>query len=207
MSNVLVGDITAMPTSVLLWWVPVGAGGHLVRHTSHWWELAQAARGRRAPQQLFHTVLEIVADGDRYVIEMAPAWGASSSDDRGVVATGLVGLPWLGGSRFFRYEVRRWRNGVIPDRRWAVGGPVAIAHDGATADRLLQRIERVPTLTWGRDASRTGDMWELKLAHLVAASRSERKHREPPPTSRWPSARLASRSCDSQTTRTTTPER
>ena len=24
-------------TAVVLWWVPVGAGGHLVRHTSRWW--------------------------------------------------------------------------------------------------------------------------------------------------------------------------
>jgi hypothetical protein len=34
--------------------------------------------------------------------------------DRGVVCESPVGSPWLGHTRLFRYEVRRWRSGIIP---------------------------------------------------------------------------------------------
>jgi hypothetical protein len=53
---------------------------------------------------------------------IAPAWG-NRERDRGVVGEGAVGLPWLGQSRFFRYEIRRWRDGTIPDIAEAVASP------------------------------------------------------------------------------------
>jgi hypothetical protein len=43
----------APDAGVVLWWLPVGAGGHVVRHTSGWWELLDAFRAHRAPQPLF----------------------------------------------------------------------------------------------------------------------------------------------------------
>ena len=55
---------------------------------------------------------------------MTPAWGNPDAG-RGVVRTGPVGLAGLGRSQFFRYEVRRWRDGTIPDVAEAVGGPRA----------------------------------------------------------------------------------
>lgn len=108
--------------ATIVLWTPVGAGGHLVGRTSHWWERIHAVLEHRKPQLLVHAALEIRVDHDRYVIEMAPHWSAPRVD-RGVVATGPVGLRWLGRSALFRYEVRCWRSGSIPDRRWAVAGP------------------------------------------------------------------------------------
>jgi|1186.fasta_scaffold574739_2 hypothetical protein len=146
-------------TGIMLWWIPVGAGGHVVKHTSRWWELLDAHRTRTTPQPLFHAALEVFAGGQRYVIEMGPQWGAAKVADRGVVATGPVGLHVLGRSRLFRYEVRCWRNGDLPDRAWAVSGPVNLTQDEATAQSVLRHVPEVPVLTWGRQVPPTGDMW------------------------------------------------
>lgn len=143
---------------VVLWWIPVGAGGHLVRHTSRWWELVHAGLAHRRPRRLFHAALEVFVDGDRFVIEMAPAWAGSPTHDRGVVATGPVGLRFLGHSRLFRYEVRCWRSGTISDRRWAEGRTETAIDPGA-ARALLDRVAQVPALTWGRTVGSGGDMW------------------------------------------------
>ncbi len=143
-------SVNSRTPAVLLWWLPVGAGGHVVRRTSHWWELYDAQRSHRAPQPLFHAALEVFTVDGRYVIEMAPSWGGPTDPNRGVVMTGPVGLPTLGRSRFFRYEVRCWRDGRLPDREWAVGGPVVVADDEATAQAVLRHVHEVPALTWGR---------------------------------------------------------
>jgi hypothetical protein len=145
--------------AVVLWWLPVGAGGHVVRHTSGWWERFDAFRAHRAPQLLFHAALEVSTDGHRYVIEMAPQWAGSKDEDRGVVVTGPVGLRVLGRSSLFRYEVRCWRDGTLPDRDWAVGGPAIVADDDGTAQSILRHIREVPALTWGRQVPPTRDMW------------------------------------------------
>lgn len=147
------------PTAVLLWWIPVGAGGHVVRHTSRWWELIQAMVARRKPKRLFHAALEVTVDGTRFVIEMTPAWGVYSASDRGVVRTGSVGLQGMGRWRLFRYEVRCWREGVIPDLRWAEGGPTMLTDDPAAGRALVGHVGNVPTLVWGRTVGSTGDMW------------------------------------------------
>ncbi|PJJ62309.1 hypothetical protein [Compostimonas suwonensis] len=143
---------------VILLWLPVGAGGHVVVHTSRWWELLQAMIEHRRPQPLFHAALEVVDRGERFVIEMTPAWGVPAAE-RGVVANGPVGIRWLGRSRYFRYEVRCWPDGIIPDRQWAVGEPAVLTRDADTVRRLLERVPQVPTLTWGRIVRPTGDMW------------------------------------------------
>ncbi len=141
-----------------LWWLPVGAGGHVVIHTSRWWESLRARRDRRSPRPLFHAALE-VTDGDAlYVIEMTPAWG-TAPEPRGVVAEGPVGTRWLGASRFFRYEVRCWPGGTIPDTAWAVEPPMRLPLSPADACALLTRVAQVPRLVWGRDAFGIGDMW------------------------------------------------
>ena len=139
-------------------WIPVGAGGHVVRHTSRWWERLAAARAHRPPRPLVHGVLEITLDGVRTVIEMAPAWGGPRGS-RGVVRTGAVGLRVLGRSRLFRYEVRCWRDGVIPDRRWTRGSPIVLAANDDTVRRLADHVREVPTPVWGRAVGPSGDMW------------------------------------------------
>ena len=61
---------------------------------------------RRAVCDLYHSALEVRLGPDRFVIEMTPVWG-SAHTEHGVVCEGPVGLPWLGHTKCFRYEVRR----------------------------------------------------------------------------------------------------
>lgn len=141
-----------------LWWIPVGAGGHVTRHTSRWWELFQAHRDHRSPQPLFHTALEIFVDETRYLIEMTPAWGQPAGP-RGVIITGPVGLRSLGKWRIFRYEVRCWPHGVLPDKTYAVESPVPLQLTRDQALGLLRRISSLPCHVWGKDSFGIGDMW------------------------------------------------
>ena len=94
----------------------------------------------------------------RYVIEQAPI-PDHNADRRGVVAEGPVGVKMLGRFRLFRYEIRRWRDGAIPDIRQAVGSPVHLTDDVHQAQRVLDLLPAVPTPVWGRDEFRTGEMW------------------------------------------------
>src|SRR6478672_361057 len=118
---------------------------------------------------------------------MTPAWG-NKHEDRGAVLVGSVGLPRLGRSRFFRYEVRRWRNGVIPDVSEAVASPQRQSSDVIRAKRVLDLVPGFPVLTWGRDELRTGDMWNSNslTAWLLASSGHETERIEPPLHGRAP---------------------
>ncbi|MET4224595.1 hypothetical protein [Oerskovia enterophila] len=146
------------PNSAVLVWLPVGAGGHVVRHTSTWWEQGCAVLERRRPATLFHAALELRVEDVPYVIEMAPAWAAPSVE-RGVVATGPVGTRWLGRYRWFRYEVRCWANGVILDREFARSTPVVLTVDKTAVTQVLRAVSQVAPLTWGRRAPGTSEMW------------------------------------------------
>ena len=110
-------------------------------------------------------------DGVTYVIEVAPVW-SRSDPDRGVVAEGAVGSRLLGVTRWFRYEVRCWRNGVLPDEEQAVASPVRLSIDNARAAAVLDLVHRVPTLVWGRDELGTGEMWNSNsvIAWLLAGT-------------------------------------
>ena len=142
-----------------LFWIPLGAGagGSLVRVSGRLFEALAAAFARRPPQALFHSALEVHVDGARTTVEMAPVW--TGTGDRGVVSEGPVGARFLGRFRLFRYEIRRWRGGSIPDLAAAVGGAVAVSRDRETARMLLDLIPEFPCRTWGRDELGTGDMW------------------------------------------------
>jgi hypothetical protein len=107
---------------------------------------------------LYHSALIVRLAGDCYTIEMAPVWG-NKQPDRGVVSEGAVGLPWLGRSPFFRYEVRCWHNGTIPDIAEAVASPQCPSTDGTRAQRLLDLVPAFPAVTWGRDELHAGEMW------------------------------------------------
>lgn len=116
-------DARPSPACLDLYWIPQGAGDPLpiVRWNGRLYEAVDARRLRRQRCALYHAALEVVAGEMRYVIEMAPA-PRGGTHDRGAVVQGPVGAWWLGLSRYFRYEVRCWRDGVIPDRQHAVGG-------------------------------------------------------------------------------------
>ena len=144
-----------MRTSVDLYWIPLGAGGHFVRFNGRVFEAIDAARSTGDAAKLYHAALVVELDGDRYTIELAPSPDADEAS-RGVVATGAVGSRLLGWSRLFRYEVRCWRGGSIPDLAEAVGGPRRLTSDPAVARRLLGLVASVPTPVWGRDELQDG---------------------------------------------------
>jgi hypothetical protein len=170
-----------------LLWLPLGAGGRFVRLNGRIYEALAARRQHRRPQPLFHSALEVGLGGERYAIEMAPVWN-ERSPDRGVVAEGPVGSPHAGRLRAFRYEVRRWRGGRIPDAAEAVEGPRRLTTDPATVRALLELVPAVPTPTWGRDELGTGDMWNSNslVAWLLARTGLDRGHVDPPAGGRAP---------------------
>jgi hypothetical protein len=149
------GYVTA---GVDLYWLPLGAGGHSVRLNGRLYEAVAARIERRPPRALYHSALEVHAAGQRFVIEMAPIRDGHG-ERRGVAAEGPVGARWARRIRIFRYEIRRWRDGVIPDVEEAVDSPQRLTDDSALAQRLLELVPDVPTPVWGRDEFGVGDMW------------------------------------------------
>jgi hypothetical protein len=107
----------------------------------------------------------------RFVIEQAPVRDANGAQ-RGVVAEGAVGARWAARFRIFRYEVRRWREGVIPDLAEAVESPQRLSDDAGQAHRLLDLVPSVPTPVWGRDELGAGEMWNSNsiISWLIARS-------------------------------------
>ena len=151
-----------MPTSPVssaidLYWLPLGAGGHFVRLNGRLYEAVAARLQRRPARDLYHSALEVHVPEERFVIEQSPAWGEGG--ERGVVAEGAVGTRAAGRLRLFRYEIRRWRDGVIPDVSEAVESPQRLSDDADRARRLLELVPHVPTPVWGRDELQTGEMW------------------------------------------------
>ena len=153
-----------------LYWLPLGAGGHSVRLNGKLFEAVAAWLGRRDRCDLFHSALQVYVPEGRFVIEQAPAW--SEGMQRGVVAEGSVGARAAGRFRLFRYEVRRWRGGVIPDIAEAVESPRQLSDDQDRASRLLELVLQVPTPVWGRDELDAGEMWNSNstISWLLARS-------------------------------------
>src|SRR5438034_6341052 len=145
-------------STVDLYWIPLGAGQHVVRLSGWLFEVISAHVQHRRPCDLYHSALVIVVPQGRFVIEQTPI-----SDDhgprRGVVVEGAVGSKLAGRFRLFRYEIRRWRDGVIPDIAEAVSSPVRLTDDPARASQILDLVPSVPALVWGRAERHTGDMW------------------------------------------------
>ena len=85
---------------------------------------------------------------------------------------GPVGTRAAGRFRLFRYEIRRWRDGVIPDVAEAVESPRLLSDDVECARRLLELVPQVPTPVWGRDELHTGEMWNSNslISWLIARS-------------------------------------
>jgi hypothetical protein len=157
-----------------------------VRHNGRLFEAVVARREHRAPLELYHAALEVQLEGSRFTIEMGPAWNVGVAD-RGVVATGPVGLRWLGRSVLFRYEIRCWREGVIPDLAEAVAA-VRVSADATWARQVLDLVALAPALTWGRDELRAGEMWNSNslTAWLLARSGHPMADINPPARGRAP---------------------
>jgi hypothetical protein len=198
--------------SVALYWLPLGAGGHSVRWNGRLFEALVARHQHRSVRDLYHSALEVCIGDERYVIEMTPVW-ADKAANRGVVREGPVGSRWLGRSALFRYEVRLWRDGVIPDVAEAVASPRQVGKDVTRARRLLELVPRVPPLTWGRDQLRTGDMWNSNslTSWLLASSDHEVNSLDPPANGRAPGWRaglvVATHTCEVLTSQGEGPTR
>jgi hypothetical protein len=169
-----------------LYWIPLGAGGHCVRFNGRVYEAIQAARRHGSRCDLYHTALLVALDGERYSIEVTP----SPDDDRasrGVAATGPVGSRRLGWLRLFRYEVRCWRDGSIPDVDYAVASR-RLTTDAPVARRLIGLIASVPTPVWGRDELGAGEMWNSNsvVSWLLARSGVDAEAIEAPAGGRAP---------------------
>jgi hypothetical protein len=174
-------------SSVDLYWLPLGAGGHFVRWNGRIFEALAARMQHRERRELYHSALEVQLADARYVIEQGPVWNMEEAD-RGVVCEGPVGSSWLGNSKLFRYEVRRWRNGVLPDRDEAVDSPRRVSADAARAQRVLDLVPGFPTATWGRDELQTGEMWNSNslISWLLALSGHDVESITPPSHGRAP---------------------
>jgi len=143
-------------TGIDLYWLPLGAGGHSVRLNGKVFEAVAARLGSRERCDLYHSALQVYVPEARFVIEQAPVW--REKEERGVVAEGTVGLRAFGRIPLFRYEIRRWREGLIPDLDEAVESPQRLSDDADCARRLLELVPEVPTPVWGRDELRAGEI-------------------------------------------------
>ena len=141
-----------------LYWIPLGAGGRFVRFNGQVYEALTASLQRRPRYDVYHSALELRMPDGRYTVEMTPVPDTRGSE-RGVVLEGPVGFSAAGRLRVFRYEVRRWKDGVIPDLSYAVVPPVHLTDDASLVARVFGLLPAVPALTWGRDESRAGEMW------------------------------------------------
>ena len=131
------------PGAVDLYWIPLGAGAHVVRISGKIFEALTALVDRRSRCDLYHSALVVQVPEGRFVVEQAPVPDADGAA-RGVVAQGPVGLRGADRFRIFRYEVRRWRDGRIPDLRAAVGSPVRVSTSLVCARRVLEVLDRDP---------------------------------------------------------------
>jgi hypothetical protein len=174
-------------SGVDLYWLPLGAGGHSVRLNGRVYEAIAARLQRREPCDLYHSALEVHVPEGRFVIEQAPAWDPQGRE-RGVVAEGAVGASWAGRFRIFRYEVRCWRGGTIPDAAEAVDSPQRLTCDVDIARHLLDLVPRAPAAVWGRDELRAGEMWNSNsvIAWLIALSGLSTERIHPPKGGRAP---------------------
>lgn len=121
------------------------------------------------------------------MIESAPI-RARDDPARIVVGEGPVGLRPLGRLRLFRYELRCWPGGVIPDAAEAIDSPRRLTDDPGAARRVLDLAPALPTPVWGRDELGAGDMWNSNsvIAWLIVRAGLDAGPIHPPAGGRAP---------------------
>jgi hypothetical protein len=176
-----------MQPGVDLYWLPLGAGGHCVRLNGRIFEAVVARLEKRPTQDLYHSALAVRVPEGEFVVEMAPIPDGNGAL-RGVVAEGAVGSRLARSLRIFRYENRRWRDGVIPDVDEAVDSPQRLTDDPFLAQRVLELVPDVPTPVWGRDEFQAGEMWNSNslISWLIARSGLSVETVHPPADGRAP---------------------
>lgn len=146
-----------MTTRVEILWIPLGSGQSVVRLSGRVYEHLVAGLQRRPRRDLYHAAMIVSTPQSRSVIEVAPVADGDPAS-RGAVGSGPVGLAWLGRWRLFRYELRCWSGGEIPDEHDA-----RVRHrldvSAEEASRLLDLVVDVPRPVWGRDELDAGEMW------------------------------------------------
>lgn len=169
-----------------LYWLPLGAGGNVVRLNGRVYEAIMAAVQRRPRYDLYHSGLQVFVPEGRYTIEQTPA--SPHGEERGVVGIGPIGARWAAHLHTFRYELRRWRDGIIPDVNEAVDSPQRLSSEPADAERLLELAPQVPFFVWGRDELAVGDMWNSnsQIAWLIARTGLDADSIKPPAGGRAP---------------------
>lgn len=170
-----------------LYWLPLGAGGWFVRFNGRVYEAAKARLAGRRPLDLYHCALEVRVPEGRFVIELTPIPDAHGVR-RGVTVEGPVGSRWLSRLRTFRYELRCWPDGIIPDVAEAVDVPQRLTAHPWQARRLLELVPSTPRLVWGRDELGASEMWNSNsvIAWLLARSGLLDGCVGPPPGGRAP---------------------
>ena len=105
-----------------------------------------------------------------------------------MVAEGAVGTCAAGRFRLFRYEVRRWREGEIPDAAEAIESPQPLSENPDVARRVFELVPEMPTPVWGRDELRTGEMWNSNsfISWLLVRSGLDVSVVQPPAGGRAP---------------------
>jgi hypothetical protein len=181
-----------------LFWLPLGAGGRFVRWNGRVYEAVVATREQRVRRDLYHSALLVTVPEGAFVIEQA--WPIPDGDGalRGVVAEGPVGSRRARALRALRYEIRRWRDGVISDVAEAVESPRRLTNDPVLARRVLELVAEAPTPVWGRDEIETGEMWNSNslVSWLLARSGLKPQAIQPPVGGRAPGWRAGIRAAE-----------
>ncbi len=172
--------------SINLYWIPLGAGQAVVRASGKVFEALSALVQRRRMCDLYHSALVVTVPAGRFVVEMTPIPDRNGAA-RGVVAEGAVGTAWAGALSSFRYEIRRWCGGVIPDESEAIA-TVRVSDHLDRARLLLDLVPLVPTPVWGRDQLDAGEMWSSNsvTSWLLACAGIDTAKIEPPQGGRAP---------------------
>ena len=166
------GGASEPKATIDLYWLPLGAGGNFVRVIGRAYEWIASRIGNRPAYDLYHAALQIDVPEGTFVIEQAPIRNSHGAE-RGVVAQGAVGSRWIRRLPIFRYEIRVWPGGEIPDIGEAVDSPRQLSDDVDVARRLLETVKQIPTPVWGRDELNTGEMWNSNSVVAWILTRSQ----------------------------------
>ena len=165
------GRMTSPPSAVDLYWIPLGAGGRLVRFNGRC--------SRRSPP-LAGTGHDATST-TRSSSSRSTATATRSSWRRRPTAIGSAGGWWRRGPSGAAISAGcpcsatrsvSWRGGTIGDLGEAVGGPRRLSRDPGLARRLLDLVPAVPAARLGADKLHTGEMWNSNsvIAWLIAGA-------------------------------------